>query len=81
MGALATLYPDDVTNHKAKVKEYFTNRRWDLNKLRRILPEYMVQQISNIEIGHEDQPDHLECYSRWTILQHICMEYNETQKG
>lgn len=60
-GALTALYPYDVNNQKAKVKEYITNGSWDLNKLGSILLEHMIKQISNIEIGHNNQPDYAIC--------------------
>lgn len=41
-GALASMFPDDIINPRAKVKNYIVDSMWDLQRLRNMLPQHMV---------------------------------------
>lgn len=62
---LAAMFPDDIINPRAKVKDYIADGMWDLQRLRNMFPEHMVQHINSIHIGQPDEKD----YAFWKLTQ------------
>jgi len=62
-GPLAKIYLDCMSNVMHSVKEYISNGNWNMDMLKKVLPDNIVNHIGNISIGDENHSD----YAIWNI--------------
>nr|XP_033517542.1 uncharacterized protein LOC117281802 [Nicotiana tomentosiformis] len=56
-GHLAGLVNTTRKSHKILVSEFITGGRWDVNKLKNVLPEHLINHILSLDIGTQDKED------------------------